>query len=148
MSSYNKVILVGRLTVDPELKYTTNGKAKVSFQLAVDRPTSTKETDFFSITAWEKLAETCGRFLNKGKLVLIEGRLQNYEFQGNDGVQKKGMQIVASDMRMLGSKSEGGGQGEPRQMPQPAAAGVGAARPSAPASDPGVDDLGMDDIPF
>ncbi len=159
VSSYNKVVLVGRLTADPELKYTANGKATVRFSLAVDRPTSQKETDFFNIVAWERLAETCGRFLAKGRLVLIEGRLQNRQYEGNDGTQRKVTEIVASDMRMLGGRGEGEGPGPgpraaaPEQMPAAVGAAAGAPRPQnrpvqPPTPDEGIDDMGMDDIPF
>jgi single-strand DNA-binding protein len=144
------------LTQDPELKYTANGKATARFSLAVDRATTAKETDFFNITAWERLAETCGRYLAKGKLVVIEGRLQNREYTGNDGQQRKVTEIVASDMRMLGSKGDNpAGERAPMHEQAPAAAGQ-PARPAAakpvpvPAHGPdeGLDDLGMDDIPF
>ncbi|HEY4001088.1 MAG TPA: single-stranded DNA-binding protein, partial [Candidatus Xenobia bacterium] len=117
--SYNKVILVGRLTADPELKYTANGKARTQFGLAVDRPTAQKETDFFNIVAWDRVAETCGRYLGKGREVLIEGRLQNREYDGNDGVKRKVTEIVASEMRMIGSRGEAGGEPGQGGTPQP-----------------------------
>ena len=158
MSNFNKVILVGRLAGDPELRYTSSGKAVASFRLAVSRPqfgagrdANQKETaDFFSVTAWEKLAETCGRYLAKGKLVLIEGRLQNRSYTANDGTQRTVTEIIANDMRMLGPKSGGGGGMDMSDVPHPAdePVAVGAPRERRAPTTEALDDVGMDDIPF
>ena len=100
----NRVILIGRLTKDPELRYTGNGNPVANFTLAVDRQFSTqqgeKETDFIRITAWRKLAEIVAEKLQKGRLVAIEGRLQidNYE---KDGEKKQSAGVVADNVRFL-----------------------------------------------
>ena len=72
----NRVILIGRLTRDPELRYTPNGAAVVSFTMAVERRFNRNEADFIPIVAWNKLAENCANYLGKGRLVAVEGRLQ------------------------------------------------------------------------
>ena len=84
----NKVILVGRLAQDPEVRYTQSGKAVASFSLAVSRyggGAQNDTTDFIPIVAWEKLAEICGNNLTKGRRILVEGRLQIRSYEGNDG---------------------------------------------------------------
>jgi single-strand DNA-binding protein len=111
MAGLNKVVLVGRLATEPEMRYTPSGKPVVSFVLAVDRTHTNakgeREADFINIIAWQKLAEICSQYLNKGRLVAIDGRLQtrNYEV---DGQKRKAYEVVANDMRMLdrGSQSE------------------------------------------
>lgn len=110
---YNKVILVGRVVAPPEARVTSTGKNVASFRMAVDRPFSSgpnKVADFFSITAWDKLGDICAKYLNKGKLILVEGRLQTRTYENKDGIQVKTFDIVANDMKMLSSArdSEGG----------------------------------------
>lgn len=105
----NKVILVGRLTKDPEIRYTQAGKAIASFTLAVDRYRSQaqaeKTADFIPIVAWEKLAETCGNYLTKGTRVLVEGRLQIRSYETNEGQKRWVTEVVISDMEFLEKKS-------------------------------------------
>ncbi len=112
---YNKVILIGRVTALPEMRYTQSGKPVVSFSLAVNRPKRSSsaaqdsssqqpEVDFINIVAWQNLAEICSRYLDKGKLVCVEGRLQIRNYTAADGSKRKACEIVASDMRMLSSK--------------------------------------------
>lgn len=102
----NKVILVGRLAQDPEVRYTQSGKAVASFSLAVNRfgGGGQKETDFIPIVAWEKLAETCGNNLGKGQRVLIEGRLQIRSYETNDGQKRRVAEVIASNMEFLERK--------------------------------------------
>lgn len=105
--SYCKVILVGNLGGDPELRYTPDGRPVVSFNVAVNRRRRqgednwVDETDWFRVTAWGKLAETCNQYLSKGRKVLIEGRLQTRTFQGSDGQTRKFIDVVASQMVLL-----------------------------------------------
>jgi len=101
----NRVILIGRLTADPELRYTQQGVAVTNFRIAVDRPFSNqqgeRETDFFPVVTWRKLAETCAHNLSKGRLVAVEGRLQNRSFQGQDGATRWVTEVVADNVRFL-----------------------------------------------
>jgi len=101
----NKVILIGRLTRDPELRYTTNGIAVAKFNLAVDRPQFNKErekeTDFIDIVVWQKLAETCANNLGKGRLVAVEGRLQIRSYDDNQGIRRKAAEVVADSVKFL-----------------------------------------------
>lgn len=97
----NKVILIGRLTRDPELKYTPNGTAVATFSLAVNRKFNRDETDFIDIVAWRGLAENCANYLGKGRMAAVEGRLQIRTFEGKDGQKRKATEVVADDVRFL-----------------------------------------------
>lgn len=140
MSSFNKVIMVGRVTREPELRYTPNGKPVVKFGLAVDRRVGSsrgeKETDFFDIVAWQKLAEICSQYLAKGSLIAVDGRLQTRSYTTQDGQKRKAYEIVANDMRMLG--------------PKPAVVEVAEteAASGAPESENVLDESALDEIPF
>ena len=105
----NRVILTGRLAQDPEVRYTQSGKAVASFSLAVDRYVGQGErtADFIPIVAWERLAETCGNNLTKGKSVLIEGRLQIRSYETNDGQKRRVAEVVANTLEFLDRKSSG-----------------------------------------
>lgn len=104
----NKVILVGRLAQDPEVRYTQGGKAVASFNLAVNRfggGSAQKESaDFIPIVAWEKLAEICGNNLTKGSQILVEGRLQIRSYETQDGQKRRVSEVVAQSIEFLGSK--------------------------------------------
>jgi single-strand DNA-binding protein len=109
----NKVMIIGNLTRDPELRYTPNGQAVVSFGVATNRRWNDQTTgerremtEFHNVVAWGKLAEICNQFLKKGKKVYVEGRLQTRSWEGQDGVRRTRTEIIASDMRMLGRKEE------------------------------------------
>ncbi len=102
---YNKVVLVGRLTADPQVRYSSEGKPICHFSLAVDRIGS-NETDFFDIVAFGNLADIASRYLYKGRLVLIEGRLQTRTYETPEGIRRKVWEIVARDMRMLDRKRQ------------------------------------------
>ncbi|WP_202081553.1 single-stranded DNA-binding protein [Caldalkalibacillus salinus] len=110
----NRVVLIGRLTKDPELRYTPNGVAVTTFTLAVDRPYTNqqgqRETDFINIVTWRGLAETCANYLKKGRLTAVEGRLQIRNFENNEGRRIYMTEIVADNVRFLES-----GQGQNRQ---------------------------------
>lgn len=105
--SLNKVMLIGNLTRDPELRYTPAGTAVVSFGLATNRGWTTEsgekreETEFHRIVAWNKLAELCSQLLTKGRKVFVEGRLQTRSWQGQDGRERQSTEIVIDDMIIL-----------------------------------------------
>ena len=107
----NRVVLIGRLTRDPELRYTTSGIAVVSFTLAVDRgfksASGEKETDFIPVVAWRGLAENCANYLSQGKLAAVDGKLQIRSYEGKDGVKRTAAEVIADDVRFLSPKSEG-----------------------------------------
>ncbi len=107
----NIAILVGRLTRDPEIRYTPNGVAVATFTLAVDRPINNdngeREADFIPIVVWRKLAENCANHLRKGRLVAVEGRLQIRTYE-KDGQNRRIAEVVASEVKFLdyGKKGE------------------------------------------
>lgn len=102
----NSVTLIGRLTKDPDVRYTGDNNAITNFTLAVDRPFSKeKVTDFHRIVAFGKLGETCGKYLEKGKRIAIQGRIQNRSFETKTGDKVQVTEIVAESMEFLDSKS-------------------------------------------
>lgn len=119
MASFNRVILVGNLTRDPQVKYTTSGMAVTEIGLAVgrvwnDRQTGQKreETTFVDVTLWGRQAEIAGEYLAKGRPVLIEGRLQLDTWEDKQTQQKRSkLRVVGETMQLLGSRGEGGGGG-------------------------------------
>jgi single-strand DNA-binding protein len=119
MASFNKVILVGNLTRDPEVKYTTGGTAVTEIGLAVNRTWFDKQSNqrkeevtFVDITLWGRTAEIAGEYLSKGRSVLIEGRLQLDSWEDkNSGQKRSKLRVVGENMTMLGSRGEGGGGG-------------------------------------
>jgi single-strand DNA-binding protein len=117
--SYNHIVLVGRLTRDPEIRYVQSGSAVTSFSIAVNRRTKQgEEAMFVDIVAWDsanrKLAEICNTYLRKGMTVLIDGRLSIRSYETKEGEKRKATEVVANDMQMLDSKNarpDGGGGG-------------------------------------
>lgn len=109
---YNRIILIGRLVRDVELRHTQSGAAVASFCLAVDRKFKSakgeKETDFINIVVWQELGERCANYLSKGKLVAVEGRLQIRSYEAQDGSRRTISEVVADDVRFLSPK--GGAQ--------------------------------------
>lgn len=97
----NRVILIGRLTRDPELKYTPNGTAVCTFSLAINRKFNKEETDFIDIVVWRGLAETCASYLGKGRLAAVEGRLQVRTYENQEGQKRKVTEVIADDVRFL-----------------------------------------------
>ena len=101
----NHIALIGRLTRDPELRYTPNGTAVTQFTLAVDRPflnqAGEREADFIPVVAWQKLAETCANHLGKGRLVAVQGRIQTRSYKDKAGNKRKAWEIVAESVRFL-----------------------------------------------
>lgn len=112
---YNKIILLGRLTADPELRYTPSGAAVAKFTLAVDRSfknqSGEKEADFIDHVAWNKLAETCSNYLKKGSKVLTEGRLQIRSYEDNQGIRRKAAEVVVETIKFLDGKRDNAGSG-------------------------------------
>lgn len=102
----NRAILLGRLTKDPELRYTPQGTAVCTFSLAVDRRTTNqqgeKETDFFNIVVWSKLAELCAQYLKKGQQAALEGRIQIRSYENKEGRRVYVTEIVAENVQFLG----------------------------------------------
>jgi len=119
----NKVIIIGRVGKDPELKYTPSGAAVCNFSVATtdrykDKQGEKQETtEWHNVTAWQKLAEICGKYLAKGSKVMIEGKIQTRNYDDRDGNKKYITEIIASNMEMLGDKKET----KPQQEQQPAA---------------------------
>ncbi len=107
----NRIILIGRLTRDPELRYTPQGVPVASFTLAVDRPFSNqqgqRETDFIDCVAWRKLGETVGNHLAKGRLVALEGRLQIRSYEAQDGTKRRVAEVIADSVRFLDRPKDG-----------------------------------------
>ncbi|MFX3643497.1 MAG: single-stranded DNA-binding protein [Candidatus Pristimantibacillus sp.] len=109
----NRVILIGRLTRDPELRYTPAGVAVTQFTLAVDRPFTSqggeKEADFIPVVTWRQLAETCANYLRKGRLAAIEGRIQVRNYENNEGKRVYVTEVIADNVRFLESANRGNG---------------------------------------
>ncbi len=109
--SFNKIILVGNLTRDPEIRYVGSGAAVTKFTLAVNRRSKQQEeTDFIDIVAWDKLAETCNTYLKKGMSCLVEGRLSIRSYETKDGEKRKATEVVCNTMQMLDRAGGGGGR--------------------------------------
>jgi len=120
MASFNKVLLMGNLTRDPELRFTSNGSALAKFGLAVNRKYKAgeewkEEVCFVDITVWGKQAENCAEYLSKGRPVFIEGRLQFSSWETDDGQKRNKLEVVANTVQFLGQG--GGGGGKPGMQP-------------------------------
>ena len=112
MANYNKVILMGNLTRDPELRYTPNGTAVATLGLAVNRKYKVneewkEETDFFDIVVFGKQAENCSEYLKKGRPVLVDGRLQQRRWENDEGQKRSKVEVVASIVQFLGPARAG-----------------------------------------
>ena len=119
---FNRIILMGRLTKDPELKTTQSGVTMCRFSIAVDRAYSKgqeKQTDFFDITAWRQTAEFVSKYFSKGKCILIEGKLQNNNYTDQNGVKQYRNAIIADNVAFCGDKTSNqqNGQAPPAQQP-------------------------------
>ena len=163
MASVNKVIIVGNLGRDPEVRYTPNGNAVCNVSVATTRSWKNKEsgdkseeTEWHRVVFYDRLAEIAGEYLKKGRSVYVEGRLKTRKWQDKDNVEKFTTEIIATDMQMLGGREgmgsgadEGGGSSTYGERPAPAsrpAGAAGAAKPAAKSST-GFDNMD-DDIPF
>ena len=136
----NRIVLIGRLTQDPELRYTKNGIAVASFTLAVDRryknAEGERETDFIDVVVWRQQAENCANYLSKGKLCAVDGSLQIRSYEAKDGTRRKAAEVIADDVRFLSPKDSGSYREAPPVERSPFAAGNDA------------DMVGDDDLPF
>jgi single-strand binding protein len=114
--SINQVILLGRLTRDPEQRTTSSGKNVVSFSIAVDRPTQDDQADFFNITAWEKLGDLVMQYLSKGRRVLVQGRLRQDSWEDKEtGKRQSRIEVTASDVTFLdGPNGDNSGSAAPK----------------------------------
>jgi len=113
MASLNKVLLIGNLTKDPELRYTPNGIAVVNLRIAVNRRFRDRasgelkeETCFITVTAWDKQAEACNQYLKKGSPIFVEGTLQSRSWEANDGQKRSTIEVRAERVQFLGSSSK------------------------------------------
>jgi len=156
----NKVILVGNLGNDPDVKYTQSGMAVTRISLATtsvrkDRDGNTQErTEWHRVVFFGKLGEIAGEYLRKGRQVYVEGSIRYDKYTGQDGVEKYSTDIIADEMQMLGGRDgdSGGGGGyqerAPRPQSPPAQRRPQSAPPSAPPPQAAADDFSDDDIPF
>ena len=134
MASVNKVVLVGRLGKDPEIRTMPNGKSVANFSVATSRQWKNQngekqeETEWSNIVAYDKLADIIGKYLRKGSQVYLEGRLQTRRWQDKEGKDRYTTEIIASEMQMLDGKKDSGVSSEaPAPANQPAAGGGGTA---------------------
>jgi single-strand DNA-binding protein len=129
--SYNHIVLVGRLVADPELRQTQDGTPVTSFRIAVNRPkgrSGQEQTDFFGVSVWRQRAEIAAKYLQKGKPVLVAGRLQIREYTDRDGNKRTAVEVTADDFQFMDSRptgDNGGGGGGGSRQPAPAAAPSG-----------------------
>ena len=144
----NKVILIGRLGRDPEVRYMPNGEAVCNFSVATSETWNDRNgqrverTEWHNITMYRKLAEIAGQYLRKGSQVYLEGRIQSRKYQGKDGIERTAYDIIANEMKMLGGGNDGQqAQSAHAETPTPPHRQAQAA-PAAPVED--IDD----DIPF
>ncbi len=152
----NRVILIGRSTREPELRFTGSGTAVANFSIAVDRSflnaRGERETDFIRIVVWRKLAETCANYMGKGRLIAVEGRLQVRTYQAADGQNRTATEVVADTVRFLDRSREGTAKA-PGPQPQESQGSQGSQETTGPEpgfpEDPfGVDDFNPEDPPF
>ena len=153
MSNLNKALLIGRLTKDPEMRYTPSGTAVTNFSIATNRWSSGPEgerkefTDYHNIVAYNigkrNLAEIVAQYTRKGALVFIEGRIQTRSWEGQDGQKRRTTEIIANDVQFLDSRSSAPpSDGTPRQRP------AASDDTTIPAPDDAPRDVDPDEIPF
>lgn len=177
MASVNKVILVGNCGRDPEVRYLPSGQAVANVSVATSSKRKDKtsgetveDTQWHRVTFYDRLAEIAGEYVKKGRPIYVEGRLKYGKYTGQDGIEKNTVDIIATELQLLGSREGmgapgggggggdeeggGGGGGYQRRAPAPAArqgapagGGGGAARPAPSKPSSGFDDMD-DDIPF
>ena len=150
--SVNKVILIGRLGKDPEVKYTPSGAPVAKFSLATDEVfkdcsgEQQNRTEWHNIVAWNKLAEICGQYLTKGKLVYIEGSIRSRQWEDQAGNKRTAYDIVAWTMKMLGSKAESD-RAAAAAAAAPPAERAPVEKPPAPEP-PAEPEITDEDVPF
>jgi single-strand DNA-binding protein len=133
MAGLNKVMIIGNLGKDPEIRFTANGNSVATFPVAVSRQVPTpdgerrEETEWFNVVAWNKLAELCSQYLQKGRRVYVEGRLQTRSWEGQDGQRRYRTEVIANEVQFLDSgrdaattrarESDAGDFAEPEDLP-------------------------------
>ncbi len=138
MVSFNKVIIAGNLTRDPELRFTNGGIPVCSFGMAVNRVRSkTEEVDFFDVSAWRELGETIANYKKKGDPILVEGRLQFRSWEAQDGSKRNKVDVVADNVQFLGRAGDGGDGGGGQRQGQ-----------RGQQDDVNISEEDFDDIPF
>lgn len=149
MPNFNKVMLMGNLTRDPELRYTPNGQAVADIGIAINRRRKGQdgerrdETTFVTVTAWGRQAEIINEYFSKGRPIFIEGRLQLDEWTTQEGQRRSKLKVILENFEFLTSRGDGpgdGGESRPRQHQAP--------RASEPSYDSGPEDEPFDDVPF
>lgn len=149
----NRSILIGRLTKDPELRYTPAGVAVAQFTLAVDRPFSReggeREADFIPIVTWRQLAENCANYLRKGRLAAVEGRIQVRNYENNEGKRVYVTEVIANNVRFLeGNRDNNNQQGGGNGGGYGGGSGAGNGNGDPFANDSRPIDISDDDLPF
>jgi single-strand DNA-binding protein len=154
MASVNKVILVGNLGADPEVRYMPNGDAVANIRLATteswkDKSSGEKKeiTEWHRVVFYRKLAEIVQQYVKKGSALYIEGRIRTRKWQDKDGQDRYTTEIEAEEMKMLGGRGQGGGEGSSAPAPRQSNSGGGGPARRPPASNGSFDDLD-DDVPF
>ncbi len=148
MVSFNRVILAGNLTRDPELRFTNDGVPVCSFGLAVNRVRSkSEEVDFFDISAWRELGETIANYKKKGDPILVEGRLQYRTWEAQDGSKRSKVDITADNVQFLGGRGEGGEGGGGGNGASASRSGGGGKR-GGQREDVDINESDFEDIPF
>ena len=146
MANYNRVMLMGNLTKDPELKYVQSGAAVTNLRMAINRNYTTKggeerkEVCYVSVVVWQKQAENCAKYLSKGRPIFVEGRLQSRSWETDDGQKRSVLEVVADRVQFLGSPRDGGGGG--------GKVDDGDAGDNAPPEQEAPDMGSEDDVPF
>ena len=141
----NRVVLVGNLTRDPELRHTPSGTPVCSLRVAVNTRRKDEsgqwvdKPNYFDVTVWGNQGESCAQYLSKGRPVGVDGRLDWREWEAQDGSKRQAVEIIAENVQFLGGRGEGDGQARPQFVPEGAAAAADADFGSAPTDD---------DIPF
>jgi single-strand DNA-binding protein len=139
----NKAMVIGHLGADPEMRYTANGNAVTTFNVATSRVFNgpdgerREETEWFRVVTWNRLAETCSQYLSKGRLVYVEGRMQTRSWEGQDGQKRYTTELIAQEVKFLGGRDGGGGGG-----------GAGRYSAGLPVGADGEGDIEPDDLPF
>ena len=145
MVSFNKVIVAGNLTRDPELRFTTGGVPVCDFGIAVNRVRSkNEEVDFFDVSAWRELGETIANYKKKGDPILVEGRLQYRTWEAQDGSKRSKVDITADNVQFLGGRGEGGEGGGNGSS----GARSGGGRRGGQREDVDINESDFEDIPF
>jgi single-strand DNA-binding protein len=144
MASLNKILLIGNLTKDPELRYTPSGTAVVNLRMAVNRPykdksgENKKETCFITVVSWDKQAEVCNQYLHKGSPLFVEGRLQSRSWDGQDGKKRSVIEVRAERVQFLGGPQQ---ERTPAAPAEPAEKAEVREDTDAPSMASGVDEV-------